>query len=558
MRFLTVSTVLLGFAYGCSEPQCSSTEVLVGNVCRKVKAPVDDASVDTSLKDAGGSDPGFTASKPKLDGGRDSQPPEPFDGGDRSDAELGPPELACTVEGELRCSASGTTARQRCEQGKWVTAEACSSSTTCDETSQPAGGCRELRASCAGNAGNSVCEDNLLVVCDDSGGGEDSELCATASHCQRGLTAQKCAKCLPGQHQCAAAQLQVCAEDGSGYVAKEDCASAALCNASAGKCGMGCNAGSAVCVGDTLQRCKADLTAFETVATCESGFCDQAGKQCDVCTPASKSCSGNSVQTCDAQGQGYATQPCTAPRGICTGLGVCVECTASAACPTPSDPCYTSTCDVAAGTCRSVVNVHAPCATGVCSSTGSCVGCIDSSDCKAPGLPICNSGSCVECTSNSHCDASNHEICQDRRCVIGPYCGDGKVDSGEECDWKAPGWDPFICNDRCLQRKFYNSCGSSRDCTPGYTCAESYCTNECQSDSACPAPPIVTGLSTYCADTCQLRGCRANTDCPPGLICGLATDGAYYCSGCIHSSQCPSGQECYGEEGTDSVTGRCR
>lgn len=478
-------------------------------------------------------------------------------------SEPGPDSVTtCTEEGRLRCPMAGTALRERCEAGAWVAAPACEAGKVCDGSSNPSGSCRELLAVCVGNAGRAVCDGEVMRKCDAQGNASAMDACDSAKHCQDGLAVGKCAVCLAGQHRCTGAELQVCAEDGQSFVKKRDCPSAALCNAMAGTCGQGCAAGSKVCMGDVLRQCKVDLTGYEDADTCDPGLCDQVGQQCDLCVPNAKSCSGNSVRTCNAQGQGHTMAACAPPRGVCTGNGVCVECSASSACPSTGDPCLTATCDVASGTCKTSVNARARCAGGVCDSSGNCVGCIDARDCTTAGARYCSGGACVQCTSNSHCNAANHEVCQGNRCVVGPYCGDGMITAGEQCDPKAQGWSVFTCSETCRPRNLYNSCGWHDDCDPGVNCGLSYCWYACNATSDCPAAPVGSGLKPHCAGACMLSGCRTKDDCPQGTLCMQTPQGISICVGCDDTNYfCPDGEACIrlsDSAGNPTTTGRCQ
>src|SRR5207237_7014422 len=113
---------------------------------------------------------------------------------------------------------------------------------------------------------------------------------------------------------------------------------------------------------------------FDFVATCQPGLCDANGKQCDVCVPGTKSCAnGSTSQTCSADGQAQTPSACRAGTPYCTN-GQCVECTGTAQCPTPINPCLLATCS--ANACGTTANTGASCslpnATASCTSGGVC------------------------------------------------------------------------------------------------------------------------------------------------------------------------------------------
>ena len=68
------------------------------------------------------------------------------------------------------------------------------------------------------------------------------------------------AACNPGQFQCAGPELQVCNPARDGWVNKELCGSAALCNAAGGSCTpTSCQKNDTQCQGSDLQICNDDL-----------------------------------------------------------------------------------------------------------------------------------------------------------------------------------------------------------------------------------------------------------------------------------------------------------
>jgi len=93
-----------------------------------------------------------------------------------------------------------------------------------------------------------------------------------------GGSQSQCGACQPGAHRCNEEYLLICDDDCS-WALDDTCASAALCDDSAGRC-RSCGAGETRCVGDAWQGCAADGTSWVTLEEC-LGPCTESG--CDPC-----------------------------------------------------------------------------------------------------------------------------------------------------------------------------------------------------------------------------------------------------------------------------------
>jgi hypothetical protein len=478
-----------------------------------------------------------------------------------------PASAACDEEGAIRCTESGTALRQRCTDGAWVEHDVCQEGSVCDEA-KGRGACRELAALCVGNAGKPVCEREKMHFCDEEAGISRTETCKSERHCTQGRTAGRCPECLPGEYRCVAEKLEVCADDGSAFRTSQTCASAALCNEAAGACTSApCRSDAAMCVGDELRTCKADESGFNPGTQCMPGLCDAVGKQCDNCQPG-KSCAGNSVLSCSADGQMLTMQACAAPRPVCAGEGLCVECTAASPCAQPADACKSASCDVARGMC-SVINrpSGSTCPGGRCNEGGRCVGCLTASDCprsqqecveatcgaggtcgtaqKRAGTScrtgVCDgAGECVECTSDAACTTGMLRRCAANRCVqctsaahCGPSetcsrnvcvakCGNGTIDDGEECEQGVAGWTTQTCNSTTCRRTAYLACTTNAQCQFNEECQQGVCTTSCwgstSEDSQGMCKTIPTHTKSCYLDICFVR-CSNTGGCPSGLFC---------------------------------------
>lgn len=424
---------------------------------------------------------------------------------------------------------------------------------TCDGTS--------CVGPCTGSNGAAVCIGSTLYLCNADGTTQSIMTCASARQCELGIGPKTCAPCSPGSFRCTDVHLEVCGNDGFTWSLSKDCATTALCNASAGDCTTAaCTSTTRVCSGDNLQGCNATQTGLVTIEQCDPGMCDQAGKQCDKCVANAKSCSGDTRVVCDATGQTTTRTPCTGSTPRCVGAATCVQCTSAADCSAPANTCQSATC-TAAGSCG-VTNkaARSPCSGGgVCNGSGSCVQCVSNADCSGvSGKPFCSNNVCVQCSLLNPCTGA-HEACENNTCVKQPYCGDGIWTQGvEACDYSArPRWDRFTCNENCQVRNLYNTCtvdsgGNVNNCETA--CGVAYCWYACSGTQPCRAPPVGSNLQTFCwsNQACVLTGCSSDNDCPVGIPC-QSMSGMTFCWGCTNSSQC-SGKTCVIPSGKTSGT----
>jgi hypothetical protein len=426
---------------------------------------------------------------------------------------------------------------------------------------------------CVGGAGTNVCVEARLVGCDAAGQSTTLGDCDSARHCEGGRAAGACLACLAGEHRCEGTELERCADDGSGFEGVETCATAEICNAEAGSCAAGCSAGQHVCNGMELRRCRADLTGFEMADQCASAdLCDAAGGECDDCVPGQERCTGQVFETCNSTGQGWNMENCAASSERCTAAG-CVDCVSNTDCST-SMTCREAYCDLGSATCatRAATTCRFNATTdGVCTSGGACVRCTQDTHCGSP-TPFCSGMSCVQCRGAGDCNGA-FAVCNGGTCGIGPGCGNGRIDPGEECErGVSPGagmgtWGASNCTADCL-RTVYQNCSTSEriaacddhrdancliglvvglycipevDCTaatagfcpraPGYTvaCGEPWtgvrCYLSCDDDSDCPA-------DLYCSDPNVRTCCTGST---PNDSCN-----AY----CNNTSECSPGETC--------------
>lgn len=154
-------------------------------------------------------------------------------------------------------------------------------------------------------------------------------------------------------------------------------------------------------------------------------------------------------------------------------------------------------------------------APGVCSELHTCVECLREGDGRCAGeRPHCTSAStCAECTVNEHCHPTR-EKCHDGSCVI--RCGDGVIDSGEDCEVGMPGWTVATCDYATCKRTLYrlcaDGCGPNALCIAGDVCWEQI-DSECV--ETCPALPgyDVACFAGFCHIDCSTGSCPSDTRC---------------------------------------------
>lgn len=154
------------------------------------------------------------------------------------------------------------------------------------------------------------------------------------------------------------AQKQQLLCSGSKWIANGTCTGNSNCDTTPGLNAGSCQpivaacgsqpAGSTVCSADgkSVQRCGLDLVTTTLVTACSGETPACLKGSCVACTPGATKCSGNSVQTCNAQGAWEAPTDCPAATPVCDGnvcapppscAGLAADCGA-----TGSDSCCTS------------------------------------------------------------------------------------------------------------------------------------------------------------------------------------------------------------------------
>ncbi len=371
-----------------------------------------------------------------------------------------PNSLRCSAFRLERCMASG--------EG-WELVEECKTAARCDAANGKCATCGVDEAYCSGA---------LLNVCNADRTDWDPTRCLNANLCS--TTSRSCRPCLTGEYQCNQATLQRCNE-AQQWVSADECASNALCEASrttkavleakgqtwSGKCDAPlCTSGAFRCNPDNaaqLQTCPPSRDTWEAVATCyTAALCDaSAGKCKDGCQPGTYQCSGaqllhcvadgtkfEQIQVCPSAAQCSAAKqtcmPCVAGDYQCNGAKL-QRCSASqaweniAACVTQElcissaqkrtgvcDPpgCTPAGAQQCGGTTKAVLQV---CPTSQLAWS-------DKQTCATPGLcdkglaacipPVCDVAGQSRCTGQNHekCDANRKNWVIDETCTASQIC----------------------------------------------------------------------------------------------------------------------------------------
>ena len=232
-------------------------------------------------------------------------------------------------------------------------------------------------------------------------------------------------------------------------------------------------------------------------------------------------------------------------------------------------------------------------------------GCSDCQvDCSETPDTYCVVGECeAECVVDSDCDDGNeHTIDTCNGCLCDneyvPYCGDGNVDPGEECeaDGKWGETHEYTCNydntyNKCVDCKYehVNECKyfcsadlecdgltpntELKDCSYGHDYLQDYCDenclladDNCEDDySGCTANPKCdeedpfAPVNPYCTYQCSVVDCLIDADCDDGLYC----NGQETCNldtyTCESGTQivCSDGLFCNGLETCNEATDSC-
>lgn len=170
------------------------------------------------------------------------------------------------------------------------------------------------------------CDENLLQRCNDAGDGWLLlDQCASAALCD--ATSLSCAPpaCAEREHRCTeTGGLERCKADRTGFDLVEQCRSAAFCSAVPGRAqceGTACRAGRQRCNGPQIEVCRADRSGYDVVgepcmsaALCLEGPGDAAACTPPACAPGALACDGASLTRCTDEGTRFVViDECATP-----------------------------------------------------------------------------------------------------------------------------------------------------------------------------------------------------------------------------------------------------
>jgi hypothetical protein len=545
------------------------------------------------------------------------------------------------VAGEMQCNGAQIQVCRQDRTALDDTGALCESPALCNADDPTNAFCEDPACRRGATSGSEFrCEGAQLERCNEALSGYDTvQTCATPALCDASqrLTGCRPPACQPGQHACNAdGFLQTCNADQTGFENTENCGSPGQCDANAGRCSDPCEPGTVRCneqSGD-LEECRDLLTGWQTIAdcvslplcdaanrrcrpplqecpagtprrfcdrdaatgnaqikqcspgrdrldviTCRAGqICDAQNNQCDICTPNSVTCDGDTLVRCDPTGQAQNRQQPACGPGLCSAdKGRCLVCNPlnSARCSglqlrvctqgdggnefERSENCDTAElCAQTLNGCGSGLNGQScQCNDGVCApgqlrcQNGRIERCnagltafetlqTCANGCN-PGSTVCNECSTGQCTNNQFI------ACNNGRRAPAITCDDSKPCTANNCTQNGCQF-PADNNARCADA---NLCNGTETCQGGEcragtlnSCSD---TNPCNIDSpnncnpqngSCAHPPGPD--STVCQNN-QLQRCvngQQTTDNCNGLGCNPATNSCNQCQN--NATRCAS------------------
>jgi|GEM_PF-1335884 len=423
--------------------------------------------------------------------------------------------------------------------------------------------------------------------------------------------------CEPGQAGCFA-----CEEDCAGPTCGDgDCTGTENPQSCPQDCAATCTPDASVCIGTRVSKCAADghtsvefdcatvgqacsVGACVAPNVCGNGICDgvesaaSCAQDCStLCQPASRSCEGDKLVVCAADGQSKNETDCAASSQICVngqcraanvcGNGACEagesatcaqDCAAvcgngqcenneQTTCPADCTTCGNDSCEAGEITscpqdCGICVPSEKQCLAKtlrVCNANGAAR---DDIDCNALGL-TCGGGDCVEAgvCGNGLCDAGETEatcledcteVCGNNQCNgletfltcaidCDPVCGDGTCEGNEDsitCSFDCLA----TCNDGlCNPPESRSNC--PRDCG---SCGDGLCQDGFESASLNPPANLES-----CVVDCVVTGCGEDSDCDDELTC---TANQCLNGSCIYT---PNDDLCAGDDKCIRLNGCC-
>jgi len=425
----------------------------------------------------------------------------------------------CNI-GDLRCDGAS---RQECNEDgtAWEEVEVCESDAMCNPTF--CGNCTAGEIACRGS-GETV--DRELWECGEGNTwSKQLDTCETPGVCNASydmaLTDPNWSKmCInavctePGQYRCEDQALERCRQDLTGWDTVDTCASVALClqgvaNATVSEglvdmCPLGCTSpGAVVCDGLALTKCREDLTGYDFVMTCEEGTdCNPVQGACSgPCEEGEVQCNGSQLRRCRADHSWEEVDRCASPVLCVTSSDG--ERATSGECLPPACPMAGAfSCEGAAlYECRQDLSTWDT--AGTCYSADLC-----SAADKRCNEPVCNADE-LRCFDNElrRCNSGLTGWDMVESCGAGEFCSNDAADPG--CKLECPS--PTRCNGAELERCTPNGWVHSASCSTNDLCSctlNGSCTLGLGLDG-CGAPVCGGTLAGYQCTGATLQKCQA-------------------------------------------------
>ena len=446
--------------------------------------------------------------------------------GDLCDAK----DKRCSIckDGDFRCSG---LQRQQClsDGSGWKTVETCSAQNLCSESS--CNGCvTNGELDCSLGSQLRQCKAGVWVMLDDCGSHtlctQTTAFATTAPDWDKKCVAPACPEA--AKYQCNGTILQRCPPERDAWVNVDTCVNSALCEGAAARVNSAADPNSVatldmckpvcpipggfMCAGATLQQCRMDQTAFDTLKDCPADTeCDPVAGDCgQLCTPGQYQCNGAVLRKCASNGH-WADD---------------AECETAALCSVSADnsqgACIPSPCGKNDYTCSGAELQKCKAdrtgyeANQTCASAALCDA--PSARCIAP---TCETPNAYQCFGQDlkQCAADQTKWNPVTTCPTGQYCDSG---SSPGCMTQCPA-NPLRCNGKVLEH-----CSAASGWTTQATCT----TNDLCS-CALTDPDGAGPLTNSCLNGLYKDGCG-------NVVCG-APLAAYQCSG-ANLQQCQAGR----------------
>ncbi len=369
----------------------------------------------------------------------------------------------CAADGsqfvDVDCAPSGLI----CGNGQCVLPGACGNGAC--EADESAAACPEdCGSACVPNS--VTCQGNTLVTCDGAGKNATEVDCADQGLvCTRG-------ECKPanvcGNGLCESGEDATCAAD-----------CVAVC-------------GNRVCENGETSACPQDCTVCGD-DRCGAGELEGCPQDCGICIPSERSCLGDVLRVCNANGTAFDDIDCRPFDQKCA-VGTCLE----------PDVCGNGACEIGEDATSCGADCTIVCGDSQCDPGETFTSC--STDCE----PACGNGSCEGNESYEGCPLDCLATCGNSTCNGGEdretcprdcgFCGNGVCEDGAESGSLFPPEPLATCLPDCVS----SACEEDADCDDGIGCTVGDCDNgTCRyqaSDALCAAKEKCIKFSGCCAD----------------------------------------------------------